>query len=531
MNFLGTFRGRLLLILAVLLITTLSVQYYFNLQRQNENARRLEKQEQAFVAGIALGFNSLTSEDRLRDFVKREGQPFYDRQTTERIKDILVINSKWQINDSLSDEFLPTQDDSGRTKYLNLRDLKNLPPLMEGRDRLGDDIDNFPNADNLEGHATGGESHALPIETSEGRWYVMVVLKKDDTKSLFRAAEPLVYTLAILLLSIFVTIVLVWRFTRPISDLSKAARRVARGELDFRLSYDDRNDEIGHLTRQFNVMTEELEKNRNLQRQLQEAEKSAVVGRLASAIAHEIRNPLNYINLSLDHLRKKFAPEDKQKNENFEKLTSQLKIEVDRINRQVSDFLQYSRPVKLHLKPIEIRGVIEDSLRIVEPQAAELAISVSFVQRDKVPLIAGDLEVLRSVFNNLLINAVQSMEASGGSLSVVTYENGGLVVIEVKDKGIGIPRENLDKIFQPYFSTKETGTGLGLAIVKKIVEDHSGKIEIESVVGEGTTIIVSIPVYHPDAAAGQTEVSDNDAGESSSEEKEPSDVRKETNNE
>ncbi len=493
MNFLGTFRGRLLLILALLLISTLSIQYYLNLRTQDESLRIIEAQEQAFLAGVALGFNSLTSEDRLRDFVKREGQPFYDTRTTEKIKDILVINSKWQVNDSLSDQYLPTAAPNGETKYLNLKEIKNLPPLMEGRDRLGADIDKFPNAIESGVHSETGEAHAIPIETSQGRWYVMVILKKEDGTSFFRAAEPLVYTLAILLISTIVTIILVWRFTRPIADLSKAARRVAKGELDFRLSYADRNDEIGHLTSQFNVMTEELEKNRDLQQQLQEAEKSAVVGRLASAIAHEIRNPLNYINLSLDHLRRKFSPDDPAKQENFEKLTSQLKIEVDRINQQVSDFLRYSRPTNLNLKPVGIRGVVEDSLRIVEPQAAEQGISVSLVERDIVPNVIGDAEVLRSVFNNLLINAVQAMEQNRGSLNIVMYEDGGFVNIEVRDTGNGIPEENLGKIFQPYFSTKETGTGLGLAIVKKIVEDHSGTIEIETLVGKGTTVTVRLP--------------------------------------
>lgn len=493
-HFLSTFRGRLLLILALLLVTTLGVQYYLNIQRQTENQRLLERQEQAFLAGIALGFNSITSAERLRDFVKSEGQPFYDKRTTERIKDILIINSKWQVNDSLSDDYLPTEGLDGETKYLYLRNIKDLPPLKEGRDRLGDDIDNFPNAGNSTTHSSEGEAHAIPIETSEGRWYVMVILKNDNTSSFFRAAQPLVYTLAILLLSITITIVLVWRFTRPVAALSKAARRVARGELDFRLSDGGRSDEIAKLTRQFNVMTEELEKTRSLQSQLQEAEKSAVVGRLASAIAHEIRNPLNYINLSLDHLRKKFAPNDTARLQDFEKLTSQLKIEVDRINRQVSDFLRYSRPVKLDLRALEIRSVIEDSLRIVEPEAKEQGISLSLVERDQVPQVRGDAELLRSVFNNLLINSVQAMELNGGSLNVVTYRDGDFVRIEVKDTGNGIPDENLDKIFQPYFSTKETGTGLGLAIVRRIIEDHAGSLDIESEVGKGTTILVALPV-------------------------------------
>lgn len=482
------------MVLALLLVTTLSVQYYLNVQRQSENQMLLERQEQAFVAGVALGFNSITSEDRLRDFVKKEGQPFYDRRTTERIKDILVINSKWQVNDSLSDEYLPTEGEDGETKYLNLKDIKTLPPLKEGRDRLGDDIENFPNAGGSGTHSSEGEAHAIPIETSEGRWYVMVVIKPDNTSSLFRAAQPLVYTLAILLVSIAITIVLVWRFTRPIAELSKAARRVARGELDFRLSDGGRHDEIAQLTRQFNVMTEELDKTRSLQRQLQEAEKSAVVGRLASAIAHEIRNPLNYINLSLDQLRKRFAPREEERQQSFEKLTSQLKVEVDRINRQVSDFLRYSRPGKLDLRPLVIRSVLDDSLRIVEPMAKEQGINISLIERDEVPLVSGDAEFLRSVFNNLFINSIQSMESSGGNLNVVTFGDNGVVRIEVRDTGYGIPDENLDKIFQPYFSTKETGTGLGLAIVKKIIEDHGGTIEIDTEVGKGTNIMISLPV-------------------------------------
>jgi signal transduction histidine kinase len=286
---------------------------------------------------------------------------------------------------------------------------------------------------------------------------------------------------------------LVWRFSRPIANLSKAARRVAGGDLNFRLKDASRTDEIGQLATQFNEMTAELEKTRELQEKLQESEKSAVVGRLASAIAHEIRNPLNYINLSLDHLRKKFQPEDESKQENFDKLTKQLKIEVDRINDQITEFLRYSRPKKLDLQPIDIRNVVEDSLRIVEPQAKEQNIKISLVERENVPNVLGDAEVLRSVFNNLFINATQSMENTGGNLNIILSSENNCVKIEVKDTGNGIPEANLEKIFEPYFSTKETGTGLGLAIVKRIVDDHNGKIEVESEENVGTTFVVELP--------------------------------------
>jgi signal transduction histidine kinase len=494
MNFFNTFRGRLLIILAVLLIATLSVQYYLNLQTQRDNDELREAHSQALLAGFAIGVNGMTKPDvRLQDFVKnKEGKVFYTEQTKQRIKDILIINDKWQIWDSLADEYLPTEDDEGELELINLGEIKNLPP-MESKEKLGEAIKHFPNASLKKTPETKFEAHAIPVQTSEGRWHIMVLLDSEQEKSSKLASQPLVYMLAILLLSTVITIVLVWRFSRPIANLSKAARRVASGDLNFRLKDANRSDEIGKLANQFNLMTEELEKTRELQKQLQEAEKSAVVGRLASAIAHEIRNPLNYINLSLDHLRKKFKPDDESKQENFEKLTSQLKIEVDRINQQISDFLRYSRPTRLELKPINIRESVEDSLRIVEPQAKEQNITISVIEREEIPNVLGDSEVLRSVFNNLFINATQAMEKDGGNLNIVLSSAKDRVKVEIKDTGGGIPPENLEKIFQPYFSTKETGTGLGLAIVKKIIDDHNGRIEVESEEGVGTDFIVELP--------------------------------------
>ncbi|MCY7376362.1 MAG: HAMP domain-containing protein [Pyrinomonadaceae bacterium] len=491
MNFFNTFRARLLIILAFLLVATLGVQLYVNLSSRRENVRLRELQEQALVAGITLGFNSMQSNDRLGDLISREGQTFFDEQTTERIQDIIVINDKWQVSDSLNPEYLPTTDENGNLQYRQLSELTDLPSLPADS-RLGEDLEKFPNS-KIVSEDTDGEAHAIPVETNQGRWYVMVILKTDRQEIFQKATRPLVYTLLILLLATATTFFLVWQFTRPIANLSNAAQRIAAGDLSVRVRDAERSDEIGRLAWQFNQMTAELEKTRELETQLQEAEKSAVVGRLASAIAHEIRNPLNYINLTLDHLRAKFAPQDSAKRGDFEKLTAQLKTEVGRINRQISDFLRYSRPAKLNLQPIEPRRVVEDSLRIVEPQAVEQNIVISLIERENVPQILGDAEVLRSVFSNLFINAVQAMEKTGGSLNVTIDSDEEFVRIEIADTGDGIPTENLDKIFEPYFSTKETGTGLGLAIVKKIVDDHRGTIAVESELNAGTKFTVKLP--------------------------------------
>jgi signal transduction histidine kinase len=321
----------------------------------------------------------------------------------------------------------------------------------------------------------------------------MVLLHNDPRAAARRAAQPLIFTLAILLVSTLITFYLVWRFTRPIANLSNAAREVATGNLSVRVPDDVRTDEMGRLAQRFNEMTSQLEKKRELETQLQQAEKSAVVGRLGSAIAHEIRNPLNYINLTLDHLRSKFTPTEDADRAAFIKLTSQLKAEVARINQQISDFLNYSRPANVNLRPIDARRVVEDSLRIVEAEAEEKHIKIGLVEQENVSEVVGDPEFLRSVFNNLFINAVQSMENSGGNLNVRISPDDGFVKFEVSDTGSGIADENLPKIFEPYFSTKETGTGLGLAIVQKIVDVHNGAICVESREGEGTRFTVKLP--------------------------------------
>jgi len=494
MDFFGTFRGRLLLIFAFLTIATLGVQYYLNLYMQNENEQRRALHDKAVLTGVTFGVSSITSGEYMTDMLADPDQANLDQGSRERIRDIIIVNNNWQITDSMNNpDLLPVQAPDGTTQYKLLPELAALPPLREGVS-LGGDLEHFPAQSVSATTPSDDEVHPIPIPTTDGRYYVLVVLKSDKGEAARRAAQPLLATLGILLVSTIVAVLLVWRFTRPIANLSAAARSIAAGNLSVRVPHTGRTDEMGRLARNFNDMAAALEKKQELEAKLQQAEKTAVIGRLGSAIAHEIRNPLNYINLTLDHLRTKFAPVEEDKKATFEKLTSQLKSEVARINQQISDFLNYSRPANVNLRPIDARQVIEDSLRIVEGQAAENDIRIAVVEHEDVPKIMGDPEFLRSVFNNLFINAVQAMGPNGGNLSVkLSPEENVFVRFEVSDTGTGIPQENLSKVFEPYFSTKETGTGLGLAIVQKIVEVHNGTIEVESVEGEGTKFTIRLP--------------------------------------
>jgi signal transduction histidine kinase len=495
LKFTSSFRVRFLLVLAALLILTLGTQYLLNLRAGRNNRRLREIQQQALIAGVALGVKGLVGTPRLVELITRENNPLFDPQTG-RVANVIIVDNEWVIADSLDLELLKVNGEYARRR---LQEVTTLPSVMNLNQLPEEDRTKFPSMAIDQTSSVSGESHAFAIETADkGRWYVIVVLKSLREAPSFwnaQAARPLIYTLAVLLGATIVAAILVWRFTRPIKDLSNAARRVAEGDFDFRVPAANRSDEMGQLASRFNEMIAQLGHLREVEAQLHQAEQSAVVGRLASAIAHEIRNPLNYINLTLDHLRTAFAPEDQKKRETFERLAQQLKVEVARINTRISEFLNYSRPSPLELRPLDLRAEAEDALRTVEVKAQESGIETRVEQTGEMPPVTGDAEALRSVFTNLIINGMQAIDGEGGKLTIriSSVNSGHNVQIEVTDTGRGIAPEDISKVFEPYFSTKDTGTGLGLAIVKKAVDDHGGTISVKSKQGSGTTFTITLP--------------------------------------
>ncbi len=487
----SSFRARLLLVLAALLVLTLGTQYVLNLRNARNNRRMREVQTQALVAAVALGFESISAKPRLVALLQQRNNPLLNPQTG-RVANIIVVDNNWRLSDSLDLELLKV---NGEYADRYLQELTTLPPVVNLNELPAEDRAHFPvtTADQA-----GAESFAVSVETVDGRYYVIVILRSYREGQSFwsmQALRPLPYMLGVFLAATLVAAVLVWRFTRPIKDLSNAARRVAAGDFDFRVPAADRTDEMGQLASHFNEMIARLGHMRELEGLLHQAEQSAVVGRLASAIAHEIRNPLNYINLTLDHLRTAFPPDDPKKRETFERLAQQLKLEVARINTRISEFLNYSRPSTLELRPLDLGETARDALQMVEVKAQESGIETRVEEEGDVPPVMGDAEALRSVFTNLIINGMQAIDGEGGSLRINIYgdEGGRRARVEVTDTGRGIDPENISKVFEPYFSTKETGTGLGLAIVKKAIDDHSGTISVRSKPGEGTTFVITLP--------------------------------------
>ncbi|HEX9917807.1 MAG TPA: ATP-binding protein, partial [Pyrinomonadaceae bacterium] len=487
-----SFRARLLLVLAALLVATLGLQFYLNSRAAQRTALTIAQQEQALAAGISLAAQSFPTTKLISDLDRERGFFLRDKYAG-RITNVLVVSDTGGvpdrldegdlIDDSLDTQFNPKNLEDGAMRKMTVAEAR-LPRLVNA-DQAADT------------QPVAGEPRAFTISaaTSQGLNYIIVVLGAaalPEEHSHWEDVEPLLPTFALMLAATLITAMLVWRFTRSITDLSAAAVRVAGGDFNLSVPAANRRDEIGTLVSTFNEMVANLRRTRDLERQLHEAERSAVIGRFASGIAHEIKNPLNYINLTLDHMRVSLAPEDGGKREVFEQLTTQLKAEVARINSRIKSFLSFTRPAKLELIPLALADEVRDALRLVEEQAAESGIEVSYAADDDIPVVNGDREALRSVFTNLLFNGLQAMEGQeGGQLSVALSSEGDRVSVKITDTGQGIEPEDLVKIFEPYFSTKETGTGLGLPIVKKAVEDHGGSIGVESKQGEGTTFIVT----------------------------------------
>ncbi|MEP6818318.1 MAG: ATP-binding protein [bacterium] len=501
----NSFRARLVLLLVVLLGLTLSVQYYVNLQSVKRNAHLLVEQEQAIMAGVALGVNSISSNKYLDELRSSVREPLLE-EPNGRVRNVLVVDSNGNVLDSLSKDYAPKKNaDGSPSSYWQITNIT-LPPLRSAVE-LPDESGQLPAWLTAARAPQAGEAGAFyfPVGTQQGRLYIIVVLGSANTlRSILerQASRSAQYTLLLLLATTLVTGLFVWRFTRPVKRLSVAAQRVATGDFDVRVPT-DRNDEMGALAVAFNDMTAKLGRSRELESKLHQVEKAAVVGRLAAAIAHEIRNPLNYINLTLDHLRSSFAPQDPAQRETFERLASQLKSEVQRINRHITDFLKYSRPSALELEPLDLRAQAEDALRVIGGRATERGVETSLEVQEKLPLVVADKDSLRSVFTNLLINSLEAIDGVGGTVGIkLMPETTNRARIEISDTGRGIAPEDIAKIFEPYYSTKETGTGLGLAIVKKAIDDHGGSISVSSKQGSGTTFVIILPVKPENQGGG-----------------------------
>jgi signal transduction histidine kinase len=271
--------------------------------------------------------------------------------------------------------------------------------------------------------------------------------------------------------------------TRPIAKLRKSAEIIGKGDLEHRVDLQTK-DEIGELAASFTHMAEDL---KQAQEELIRKEKLAILGQLAGGVGHELRNPLGaiknaayFLNMALE----KPEPEVKETLEILEK-------EVATSERIISSLLGFARPRAPVRRKVHVNEVIQEAL-----SRTDIAENMELVSQldESVPTILADPDQLAQVFGNLILNGVQAM-LEGGKLTIKSkVESPNWVAVSVADTGVGIPEENLGKLFEPLFTSKAKGIGLGLAITKALVEGHGGTIEVESVEGKGSMFVVKLPL-------------------------------------
>jgi two-component system, NtrC family, sensor histidine kinase HydH len=239
----------------------------------------------------------------------------------------------------------------------------------------------------------------------------------------------------------------------------------------------------------FNVVMDDVTDIKNDEKQKQQNEKLIAMGELASSVAHEVRNPLNSINMIAQRFDKEYS--GKLNSEEFNTLSNVLKNESLRVNNIIEQFLKFARPPKLNITEILSTDFLNDIRLISEINTIEKGIKTEFFE-EQVSTLKIDIEQMKQVFLNLVQNAIDATP-QGGSISITYKIKSDKNIFEISDTGTGISKEDLNKIFNLYFTTKSQGTGLGLSIVQQIISQHNGRIYVASKAGNGTKFIIELP--------------------------------------
>jgi signal transduction histidine kinase len=335
---------------------------------------------------------------------------------------------------------------------------------------------------------------AIPLKSQTGA--VLAVLTVAISRAGMVEAQQHIRTIAYgvatggILLAIVFSLWIAARVSRPIEELAGAAEEVAGGNWDVRVPERGR-DEVSVLARSFNNMTGQLTSQRE---RLVQSERVAAWRELARRLAHELKNPLFPLQLTVENLVRAHELPPAEFDEVFRESTATLSAEIANLKAIIGRFSDFSKMPKPELERIDARDVVERIRSLYESATSHGSENLKFktdVSSDLMPLRA-DPELLHRALSNLVLNAMDAMP-DGGSLTISARPMDETVEIRVSDTGAGLTPEECERLFTPYYTTKQHGTGLGLAIVQSVVTDHAGTIAVESRAGGGATFIITLP--------------------------------------
>lgn len=471
----------------VMMALTLGIHFLIETHYETVLVDLVQNQTEDLSKALEISVQQMTSkgqtdQELLQDYVKR--------LSAQGVNEISILSSEWQVVASSNQAKVGTRVHPPRRAPKG-------PLVISGT--LGDDEDVSQKA------AYNLDIPIIVDDQKQGYVHLHIIL--DDFAALLQSihSERSLATSLVFLAGVGACLTLAYRLTSPLKRLSLAAERVSAGDLEVQVKV-ERGDEIGKLQESFNRMLEKLRETRRLEVELRRAERAGSLGRLASAVAHEIRNPLNFVSLSVDHLRAALRPGEAPRGEEIDRTLLAIKEELRRVNAMVADFLNYGRPPRLRVLPCRVEEVLQDVLRLAAPRGEQQKVTFDLRLDPALPSLQADPEGIRTCLLNLVNNGIQAMP-QGGHLGIrADSGEDGMIRISVIDEGVGIPARDLDRIFDPYFSTKEAGVGLGLAITQRIVQDHQGRVEVSSLEGRGTEFRVYLPLEGPSRPRGDRPV-------------------------
>ena len=337
--------------------------------------------------------------------------------------------------------------------------------------------------------------HAMPL-LGRNKELLGVLLVGSSRKELVLLTRRIVTIAAVvaaaaLLVGLLVSFWVAARITRPVVELAEGAREVATGRWDTRIDVRG-TDEIGQLGTAFNDMTRTLAVQKE---KLVQTERVAAWRELARRLAHELRNPLFPLQITVENLQRARQLDAKQFLEVFNESTATLKTELANLNTIVGRFSDFAKMPTPQFTKVNVNESLRSALRLFEAQfnaVGKPTITTELFLTDPLPEIDADADLLHRAFQNLVLNALDAMPA-GGTLTLRTFERDRNIRIEVSDTGKGLTPEECSRLFTPYYTTKQLGTGLGLAIVQSVISDHHGTISVSSDEGRGTSFKIELP--------------------------------------
>ena len=340
------------------------------------------------------------------------------------------------------------------------------------------------------------EFHALPLLGRTGDLLGVILVGNSQYEAVTLARRIRLLALGVVGIGICLGIFLSWwaaaGVTRPVLRLVAGARRVSEGDWKTRVPVNGRN-EIGELAKTFNHMTAQLSEQRE---RLVQAERVAAWREIARRLAHELKNPLFPLQTTVENLQRARGKSPEQFDEVFRESTAILLSEIDDLKKIVGRFSDFAKMPQPEMGPVNLNDIVRSVLKLFEAQFSAVGrppITPEVHLDENQPVIQADATLLHRALENLVLNAMDAMPAGGVMMLRTTHDPDG-VHLEVSDTGSGLTKEECERLFTPYYTTKQHGTGLGLAIVQSVISDHGGRIEVESENGVGTTFRITLPI-------------------------------------